>query len=167
MVTSPALIALAALWPCVQGQAPTAAPNEAAYWTVERLRQPDDAVLEVGGMAVIGDRVALSTRRGQVWWLEGAFDRAASDVTFKLAAEGLQEPLGLLWHDGHSAADVGRIGLAQIHAVDAHRATDGVVEAQQQLEQRRLARPGRPHEGQFLARRHVQREVHERGWFGA
>ncbi len=76
-----------------------AAPREAEYWTVERLRQPEDAVLEIGGMAVVGERVALSTRRGEVWWLDGAFDRAATDVTFTLAAEGLQEPLGLLWHE--------------------------------------------------------------------
>jgi len=87
------LIAAALTFTLTQGS-----PREADYWTVERLRQPEGAVLEVGGMAVIGDRVALSTRRGEVWWLDGAFDRAATDVTFTLAAEGLQEPLGLLWH---------------------------------------------------------------------
>jgi len=80
-------------------QGTSAVPRESAYWTVERLRQPEDSVMEVGGMAVIGERVVLSTRRGEVWWLDGAFDRAATDATFVLAAEGLQEPLGLLWHD--------------------------------------------------------------------
>lgn len=93
MVTTLVLAAL-----CAQAQAPVVAARESAYWTVERLRQPEDAVLEVGGMAVIGERVALSTRRGEVWWLDGAFDREASEVTFTLATEGLQEPLGLLWH---------------------------------------------------------------------
>lgn len=96
-------LALAAL--CVQSQAAGTAPRESAYWTVERLRPPEGTVMEVGGMAVIGERVVLSTRRGEVWWLDGAFDREATDraktdVKFTLATEGLQEPLGLLWHEG-------------------------------------------------------------------
>ncbi|MEZ6016962.1 MAG: hypothetical protein R3F49_17725 [Planctomycetota bacterium] len=77
-----------------------AAPREAEYWTVERLRQPEDAVVEVGGLAVKDGRIAASTRRGEVWWIDGALDRAATDVTFTKATEGLQEPLGLLWHEG-------------------------------------------------------------------
>jgi glucose/arabinose dehydrogenase len=94
------MVTILALLCALSSPIQSGAPRESDHWTVERLRQPEGAVLEVGGMAVIGDRVALSTRRGEVWWLDGAFDRAAAATSFSLAAEGLQEPLGLLWHEG-------------------------------------------------------------------
>ena len=84
--------------PLFQQESPS---TEAPYWTVERLPQPVDAVLEVGGMHVMDSgRVVVCTRRGEVWWLDGAFGEDAAEAKFKKAAEGLQEPLGMLWHEG-------------------------------------------------------------------
>ena len=63
--------------------------DEARYWTVERFAAPEGAVLEVGGLAVKEQRVALCTRRGEVWWLDGAFGDDATAATFTKAIEGL------------------------------------------------------------------------------
>lgn len=78
-----------------------AAPTERDYYHVDTFPVPDDVSLEVGGIAFLpDDRPILSTRRGQVFLVEGAYAEDPSGVTYKLFHEGLQEPLGLLVHEG-------------------------------------------------------------------
>jgi len=84
------LAALAALLAPQEPQAP--APFE-----IIDLPQPDDVVLEVGGILARGDDLLVSTRRGEVWSIEDAY---STQPRYRLFAEGLQEPLGLLEHDG-------------------------------------------------------------------
>jgi hypothetical protein len=56
---------------------------------------PEDIVLEVGGLATLPDgRPIVSTRRGEVWIVEGAYDDPPANVEFKRFAYGLHEPLG-------------------------------------------------------------------------
>lgn len=77
------------------------APNEADYYAVDHLVPPQGAVLEVGGMDWMPDgRLALSTRRGQVWLVENALAKDPKDARFTLFCEGLQEGLGLKVVDG-------------------------------------------------------------------
>jgi hypothetical protein len=72
------------------------APDESAYYTVEHFTSPEGEVLEVGGMGFFSDgRLALSTRRGQVWIVHDALADDVSAARFELAAEGLDEGLGL------------------------------------------------------------------------
>ena len=69
----PALCSLAAL--ALQGPA-----QEADYYTVDHLVPPEGALLEVGGMDWMPDgRLAVSTRRGQVWLIENALDATAAN----------------------------------------------------------------------------------------
>ncbi|MFT7463651.1 MAG: glucose/arabinose dehydrogenase, partial [Pseudohongiellaceae bacterium] len=66
---------------------------EALYYTVDHPPVPDGELLEVGGLDWLPDgRLALSTRRGQVWLVSEPFSDAPR---FELYAEGLQEGLGL------------------------------------------------------------------------
>lgn len=73
------------------------APQDDPFVEVIDLPQPDDVVLEVGGILARGDELLVSTRRGEVWRIEDAY---TSTPRYSLWTEGLQEPLGMLEHDG-------------------------------------------------------------------
>ena len=74
---------------------------EARYYAVDHLKLPDEAVLEVGGMGLMPDGdLMVSTRRGQVWRIEGALAEDPADAKASLYAEGLWEGLGLAVVDG-------------------------------------------------------------------
>jgi len=58
-------------------------------------------VLEVSGLEILDDkRIAVTTRIGDVWLIDGAYDEPASSLSFTRFASGLHEPLGLLRHQG-------------------------------------------------------------------
>ena len=79
-------------------QAAPQAAAEAAFYRVADVPVPPGIVLEVGGLAFLPDgRPIVCTRRGEVWIVEGI---AEPEPRFKLFADGLQEPLGLLAHGG-------------------------------------------------------------------
>ena len=62
------------------------------------LPLPEGLVLEVGGIALLPDgRPLVCTRRGEVWIVDGI---TTEEPEFRLFAEGLHEPLGLLVLDG-------------------------------------------------------------------
>jgi hypothetical protein len=78
--------------------APQQAQSEADYYEVIDVIIPDDVVLEVGGIEQIGPETLLAcTRRGDVWRIDN-FRSAKPE--YSLWANGLQEPLGLLAHQG-------------------------------------------------------------------
>lgn len=73
-----------------------AAELEATHYAVDYLAPPDGAVLEVGGLDFLSDgRLAVSTRRGQVWLVEDVLADDPAAARFTLFAEGLDEGLGL------------------------------------------------------------------------
>ena len=77
------------------------AASESDAWTIEHLPLPEGCVLEVGGMDFLPDgRLAVSTRRGQVWIVENPLADDPADVRVKLFHEGLWEGLGLDVKDG-------------------------------------------------------------------
>ena len=72
--------------------------SEADYYELKTLPIPQNIELEIGGMATIPDgRVAVSTRRGEVWMVENPYS-----VTpyYHLFAKGMHEVLGLTYHKG-------------------------------------------------------------------
>jgi hypothetical protein len=73
------------------------APDEARYVAIHDVPLPPEVVLEVGGLALRDDTMFVTTRRGEIWRLQ-AVGSAAPRAS--LWAEGLQEPLGLVDHDG-------------------------------------------------------------------
>jgi len=69
--------------------------REERYWKRTSLPIPESVVLEVSGiLPVAGQRLLVVTRRGEVYWVDGAY-AAQPKPTFTLFASGLHEPLGI------------------------------------------------------------------------
>ncbi len=71
---------------------------EQAYYTVQTIPVPDEIKLEVGGLGVLDDgRLAVSTRRGDVWFVSYRKANGASIFapTYVHFAQGMHEALGL------------------------------------------------------------------------
>ena len=102
------LTALLGLWMAIgavsAGGQDVSAPDavtEADYYAITPLPIPDDIVLEVGGMAALPDgRLAVSTRRGEVWMIENPTMEGDEAPHYRRFAHGLHEPLGLAYRDG-------------------------------------------------------------------
>ncbi len=71
--------------------------NEAEFVAIHDVPLPKDVVLEAGGLALRGNTMFVATRRGEIWRID---DVAGAAPRASLWAEGLQEPLGLLDHEG-------------------------------------------------------------------
>ena len=58
--------------------------------------KPGDGIsLEVSGMEWIGpDRLAVSIRKGEVWFLDGVLSKKPEEIRYTRFASGLHEPLG-------------------------------------------------------------------------
>ncbi len=72
--------------------------RENTYYERTPLAVPEGIVLEVSGIVpVTGQRLLVTTRRGEIWRVDGAY-AAGTEVkpTFTLFAAGLHEPLGII-----------------------------------------------------------------------
>jgi glucose/arabinose dehydrogenase len=68
------------------------------YYVLESLPLPEGAVVEVGGLEWLPDgRLAVSTRRGEIWMADGTLDDV-SKIKWKRYAHGLHEVLGLAYN---------------------------------------------------------------------
>lgn len=75
-------------------------PTESDYYQIVDVPIPEDITLEVGGMDLLPDgRLAVCTRRGEVWFIEDPYQENGKP-DYHLFAEGLHEPLGLTYRDG-------------------------------------------------------------------
>jgi len=75
--------------------------TEEDYYAIKTLSIPDDIKLEVGGIAILPDgRIAVSTRRGEIWMIENAYSKDGSAPHYTRFASGLHEVLGLAYKDG-------------------------------------------------------------------
>ncbi|MCA9002378.1 MAG: hypothetical protein KDB61_10660, partial [Planctomycetes bacterium] len=75
--------------------------TEADSYALDYLTPPEGEAVEVGGMDFLPDgSLIVSTRRGQVWWIENPTAADPADARFHLFCEGLQEGLGLRVVDG-------------------------------------------------------------------
>jgi glucose/arabinose dehydrogenase len=78
-------------------------PTEEDFYPIVQLPIPPDAYLEVGGLEWMpDDKLAVSSRRGDIYMVDGALYDAAKigDAEFTKYAGGLHEVLGLSLHDG-------------------------------------------------------------------
>ncbi|HYC83619.1 MAG TPA: hypothetical protein VEB86_00295, partial [Chryseosolibacter sp.] len=76
------------------------APIEDDFYRIITLPVPENMLLEVGGVATLPDgRIAICTRRGDVYVIENAYMENNSSPVFTLFASGLHEPLGLAYKD--------------------------------------------------------------------
>ena len=79
--------------------AQTDVPTESDYYSIADIPIPEGVSLEVGGMDMLPDgRLAVCTRRGEVWLIEDPYQENG-DPEYTLFAEGLHEPLGLTYRD--------------------------------------------------------------------
>lgn len=97
-----------------------------AGWVVESIPAPEGEVVEVGGIAFLGEgTVALSTRRGRVWLVDGALDDDPSDAVWTRFADGLYEGLGLDT-DGDDLIVLQRGELSRLRDIDGDRLVDDI-----------------------------------------
>jgi cytochrome c551/c552 len=75
-------------------------PKEDDYYKMITVPVPEGILLEIGGVATMPDgRIAVCTRRGDVWMIENP-NGENGNPRYTLFASGLHEALGLLYHDG-------------------------------------------------------------------
>jgi azurin/glucose/arabinose dehydrogenase len=99
-----ALAALTLLAPAARAQSradSSNAANEAEYYRISTLPIPEGVVLEVGGLETMPDgRLAVATRRGDVWLIENPGGVNGGRPHYSRFAQGLHEALGLTYRDG-------------------------------------------------------------------
>ncbi|MEP2774335.1 MAG: hypothetical protein ABJQ29_17150 [Luteolibacter sp.] len=77
------------------------AQNQSDYYLREEIPLPEGEVMEISSIALMPEeKVAVATRRGDLWICSGAYGDDLSKVTWKKYAHGLHEPLGMFWKDG-------------------------------------------------------------------
>lgn len=87
-------------------------------------RPGDGITLEVSGMEWIGDTLAVSIRKGEVWMIENALSEDPEKINYRLFASGLHEPLGLA-RDGKDLLVSQRAEITRLQDNDG----DGVADA--------------------------------------
>jgi azurin/glucose/arabinose dehydrogenase len=79
------------------GQVQSQMAREDEYYKIIDVPIPNDIVLEVGGMSMTeDDKLAVSTRRGEVWMIDKPY---GTSPVYQRYAHGLHEPLGLAYRD--------------------------------------------------------------------
>src|SRR5258705_45670 len=77
-----------------------AAPQESDYYKITTFDTPQDTALEVSSIELLpGGKLALGTRRGEIWTVANAQGDPAK-VQYQLFAAGQHEVMGLAWKDG-------------------------------------------------------------------
>jgi len=75
--------------------------KEQDYYEIKTLPIPKEIYLEVGGLATMPDgRLAVSTRRGEIWIVENPYQKSSHQTYYRRFASGLHEVLGLAYKDG-------------------------------------------------------------------
>jgi glucose/arabinose dehydrogenase len=77
------------------------AQQQSDFYTREEIPLPEGEVMELGSIALMPDRkIAVASRRGDLWICSGAYGDDLTKVTWQKFAEGLHEPFGMFWKDG-------------------------------------------------------------------
>lgn len=78
-----------------------AAPQQSDFYQRQEIPLPPGEIMEIGSVALLPEqKVAVATRRGDIWICEGAYGDDLSKVTWKKFAQGQHEPFGMFWKDG-------------------------------------------------------------------
>lgn len=77
------------------------AADEADYYRIVKMQTPEDEVLEASGFQLMPDgRLAVCTRRGEIWMIDSPHADSIPATAFHLYARGLHEPLSMALRDG-------------------------------------------------------------------
>jgi len=76
------------------------AATQSDYYVREEIPLPEGEVMELGSIALMpGKKVAVTSRRGDLWICDGAYGDDLSKVTWTKFASNLHEPLGMFWKE--------------------------------------------------------------------
>lgn len=76
-------------------------PVESDYYKITTFQTPEGAVLEASGFQLMPDgKLAVSTRRGEIWMISDPFAAEVKPEQFRRFAEGMHEVLSLAEKDG-------------------------------------------------------------------
>jgi hypothetical protein len=77
-----------------------AADQESDFYKITTFETPKETAMEVGSIELLpGGKLALGTRRGEIWTVSDA-NGDPSKVKYQLFASGQHEVLGLAWKNG-------------------------------------------------------------------
>lgn len=94
-------------------------PAEEEYYQLLTFQPPFGEVLEAGGIEVLPDgKVAVGTRRGEIWFIENAFSKDPKEAKWTRFAHGMHEILGLAWHKDGWLYVTQRCDLSRIKDTD-------------------------------------------------
>jgi glucose/arabinose dehydrogenase len=94
------LAAVSLLVPAAAQDKKKPAETEDDYYKILRFDLPRGEVLEAGAIEIMPDgKVAVGTRRGEIWLIDNAYDPDPKEAKFTRFAHGLHEVLGLAAKD--------------------------------------------------------------------
>lgn len=94
-------------------------PAEDDYYKLLTYTPPFGEVLEAGAIEMLPDgKVAVGTRRGEIWLIDNAFAADPKEAKFTRFAHGLHEVLGLAWHKDGWLYVTQRCDLSRIKDTD-------------------------------------------------
>ena len=77
------------------------AAKQSDFYLREEIPLPPGEVMEIGSIALMPEqKIAVTTRRGDLWICTGAYGDDLSKVSWKKFAQGLHEPFGMFWKAG-------------------------------------------------------------------
>ncbi len=80
---------------------PDKKPTEDDYYKILRFTPPPAEVIEPGAIEIMPDgKVAVGTRRGEIWMIDNAYASDPTQAKFTRFAHGMHEILGLAQKDG-------------------------------------------------------------------
>ena len=95
------LVSLVPVLAGAQKKKPAKAETEDDYYKLLRFETPPGEVLEAGAIEIMPDgKVAVGTRRGEIWMIDNAYAADPKEAKFTRFAHGLHEVLGLAQKDG-------------------------------------------------------------------
>lgn len=98
--------------------------REREYYEIVSIPVPASLMLDAAGVDVLpGRRLAVSSRRGEIWLVDGAFESDLSRVRLTLFATGLHEPLSVCWRDGWLYVTE-RTGITRLRDTDGDDRSD-------------------------------------------
>ena len=89
------------LIPLILSAALSIAATQSDFYLREEIPLPAGEIMEIGSIALMPEqKIAVTTRRGDLWICSGAYGKDLSKVTWKKFASGLHEPFGMAWQAG-------------------------------------------------------------------
>ncbi|MGV3660635.1 MAG: DUF7133 domain-containing protein [Prosthecobacter sp.] len=74
-------------------------PQEADFYKITSFETPKETALEVGSIDLMPEgKLALGTRRGEIWIVKGAGSSDVTSMSYQLFASGLHEVLGIAYN---------------------------------------------------------------------